>query len=284
MSKHTAAKSRSTADVWFVLAITGGTSATLQIWHATHSGGVVPLIATLVGIVPAAAAIGLSHVVAGHKSAAALRLITFAVMLAVMAASASAVAAVVRPIDGRVFSWVFGLALDAAALACVWVLLGDHDRKAAEATALQVAESTAAEARTATAEATARASGLETELARVSAELTAARAAAEALRSTAPVPPRRPRKRARVSGDTQDLTTELRAMQMLDAHPELRAKGQGSELGRRLGVSAATGRRLHASLTAEDRSAERAAQVAHEQVAQPDGEQGTEHAQSEPLA
>jgi hypothetical protein len=262
-AKH-APKTRSTADVWFVLIITGGASAILQMWHATHSGGTVLLIAGLVGLVPPAAAIGLSHVVAGHKSAALLRVITVAVMLSVMAASASASAAVIRPIDGPQFSWVLALALDAAALASVWVLLGDQERKAAEGSAVETAERAAAEARRTAAEATGRAFALEADLVSVRADLATAVATAEALRSAAPpLPSRRSsrpaakaRRSAHGSADTQDLTAELRAIQMLDAHPEMRAKGQGAELGRRLGVSPAHGRRLHARLTSEERPAD----------------------------
>lgn len=249
-------KGRSRADVWFVLVITGGTSATLQMWHATHATGTVLLIAALVGLVPAATAVGLSHVVASHKSVLLLRVVTFAVMLAVMAASASASAAVIRPIDGLAFAWILSVALDAAALACVWVLLGLSERKAAEATALELAGKTAAEATEAAREAAGKVAGLETELASVSAELATANVTVEALRSAAHPPPsrrsRKPQKSARRSGDTQDLTTELRALQMLDAHPELRAKGQAAELARRLGISPAHGRRLHARLVPED--------------------------------
>jgi hypothetical protein len=179
-------KPRSRADLWFVLILTGLASSVLQMYHATHAGGTVWLIAGIVGLVPSATAIGLSHVVAGHKSATVLRVITLAVMVAAMAASASAVAAVVRPIDGPWFSWVFGVALDAAALACVWVLLGEHDRQDAEVSALQVAEQSGAEARAAAAESAVRAAGLE-------AELTAARAALEAERARR-VPDRKPRR------------------------------------------------------------------------------------------
>ena len=102
---------------------------------------------------------------------------------------------------------------------------------------------------------------VEAELARMSAELTAANATAEALRTAARERRRgrsgsgapKARKSAQGSGDTEDMTTEFRAIQMLDAHPELRAKGQGAELARRLGVSPAHGRRLHGRLTAEER-------------------------------
>jgi hypothetical protein len=115
------------------------------------------------------------------------------------------------------------------------------------------------------------------ELARVSTGLAAANATAEALRQAAHGRRSRgrsaPRKAAPVSAPEsdgeQDLTAELRAIQMLDAHPELRAKGQGSELGRKLGVSPATGRRLHAALTADEHAPEHPAQALDEHPAQP---------------
>ena len=48
-----------------------------------------------------------------------------------------------------------------------------------------------------------------------------------------------------------DLTTELRAIKLLDENPELKAPRMGAELGRKLGVSEQTGRRLHSRLTAQ---------------------------------
>jgi hypothetical protein len=288
---ESAPKGGSKADVWFVLILTGGTSASLQMWHAVHAdkaGGLFWVVAALVGIVPAATAIGLSHVVVSHKNAVWLRVVTVGVMLAIMAASASAIAATVHPLEVKAFNWILALALDAAALACVWVLLGDSERKAAEASALELAQAEAEQARTEAAQAAHEASGaaeklasvraaLEADVTRLSAELAAANATAEALRQAAH--PRRSkgrsvlRKPAPVSrdqgADEQDLTAELRAIQMLDAHPELRAKGQGSELGRRLGISPAHGRRLHAALTSDEHAPEHPAQDTSERPAQP---------------
>lgn len=261
-AKHAqdSAPRRSKADVWFVLILTGGTSASLQMWHAVHAdhaGGLFWIVAALVGIVPAATAIGLSHVVVSHKNAVWLRVVTVGVMLAIMAASASATAATVHPLEVKAFNWVLALALDAAALACVWVLLADSERKAAQATALELAQAGTEQARTKAAEAAQGADALEAELARVSAELTAAHAAAEALREAAhdrrAKGSPRARKSPRTRTEPDDVATELRALQMLDAHPELKQPGMGSELGRRLGIHPATGRRLHARLTAEKR-------------------------------
>jgi hypothetical protein len=262
------AQAASRTDIWFVLVLTGGASAFLQMWHATHSGSTAGIVDGIVGLVPAATAIGLSHAVVSHKAAAWLRVITVVVMLAFMAAAASASASVVQPVEMRDFNWVFSLALDAAELACVWLLLGHSERKAAEATALMLAEKTASEAQSAAEEAAGKTAGLETELARVSAELTAANATVDALRSAAPLSPakrpRKPQKSARGSADTQDLTAELRAMQMLDAHPELKQKGQAAELARRLGISPSHGRRLHARLTSEERPPDPPTGPAHE--------------------
>lgn len=72
------------------------------------------------------------------------------------------------------------------------------------------------------------------------------------------------KKRAKGTRNAQggDLTTELRAIQLLDAHPELRQPRMGAELARRLGVSPATGRRLHSQLTAENRPSEALAEEA----------------------
>lgn len=54
----------------------------------------------------------------------------------------------------------------------------------------------------------------------------------------------------------EDLTTEARALMELAADPSLKEPRMGGELARRLGVSPATGRRLHARLTAQESAAE----------------------------
>jgi hypothetical protein len=58
----------------------------------------------------------------------------------------------------------------------------------------------------------------------------------------------RARKGKRPSAHAGDLSTELRALNLLTAEPALREPRMGAELARRLGVSDATGRRLHARL------------------------------------
>jgi hypothetical protein len=57
-----------------------------------------------------------------------------------------------------------------------------------------------------------------------------------------------PRRRT-APGRGKNLTTEQRAANLLDADPGLRSPRMGGELARRLGVSPATGRRLHVKLT-----------------------------------
>jgi hypothetical protein len=262
----------SNADLWFVLVLTGGTSATFQMWHAAHAIGAAVLIAVLVGIVPPAAAIGLSHVVATHRSVTVLRVITFGVMLAVMGATASASATVIHPIDGLRWGWVLALALDAAELACVWILLTERQQQIQEAkqarevgTAELITEAVADTESRVRSESAAEITKQRQQIADLEARLAARRKRSGAGGKGAP-------KTARAGESTEDLTAELRALQMLDAHPELRQPKMGSELGRRLGLHPATGRRLHARLTAEKltdgaldaRDAEHAHEGAHE--------------------
>ena len=58
-----------------------------------------------------------------------------------------------------------------------------------------------------------------------------------------------PRKGVRESAQADDVTNELRALMELKADPDLCRARMGGELARRLGVAAATGRRLHQRLT-----------------------------------
>lgn len=289
MAKHAipekAGKSSAKAAAWSVLITMGGTSVTLNIYDATHSKpALMWLIAGLRGFAPVFAAMGLSEAAARFDGGKTFRAVAFAIMTGAMLLSASAVANVLRPSYpahalGLIMSWLFGIVLDAAALTGLWIILTERERRReaerqgeaddaaqAMAEAVAAAEERAAQewelerARLAAEMAEARAE-MEAELARASTDLAAANATAEALRSAAP--PGRSRRKARPAprvrpaapgaADTADLTTELRALQMLDAHPELRAKGQGSELARRLGVSPGYGRKLHLRLTAEDR-------------------------------
>lgn len=269
---HAKTRTRSRADVWFVLILTGGTSAFLQMWHATHSGSTAGVVDVLVGVVPAATAIGLSHVVVSHKAAVWLRVVTVGVMLAFMAAAASASAAVVQPVEVRDFNWVFSFALDVAELGCVWVLLGNSERKAAESAALQAAGTAATEAAESARESGDKAARLEAELAEVRTDLAAASAAFAALRqqqkdtrkSGRGSGPKRPassppNKRAASPPNTdavsppevhvpEDVSTRAEALSILDDDPNI----SGSELGRRLGKSERYGCMLKASLVDTD--------------------------------
>ena len=274
-------QSSATTAAWAVLIGMGGTTVTFNIFHAVHAGQMLTLLALLYGIAPVFAAMGLSHIVAAHKAGWFLQAATFAVMLGAMALSIGAVAAVVGPTGGPVLRWLFGAVLDAAALIALRVILSGHERNAAESTALQAAERTAAEASGAAQDAAGKALALEADLVAVSAELTAANGALQALRMSAPSPRSRRSAggapKARRSADTADLTVELRALQMLDAHPELRSKGQATELARKLGISPGYGRKLHLRLTAEERpggapqerSGERSQEHAEERSSRP---------------
>jgi len=265
------ARSSAVIAAWAVLVGMGGTSVTYNVYHATHNGSMNVGLALLYGIAPVFAAALLSHIVAEHDGGRFLQAVTFAVMLGAMTLSIGATAAVVEPAAGPWMQWLFGAVLDAAALVALRVILTGRKRKAEAVTAMEAAERTVAEAERIAAgaagsvvEAERKTAQVEGELSAKSAELVAANAALEALRAAAPGSRRRrssgraPKaaKSAPGSGDERDLTTELRALQMLDAHPELRGEKQGAELARRLGVSAAHGRRLHARLTAEERPAD----------------------------
>jgi hypothetical protein len=238
-------------SAWGVLFAMGAASVTCQMWHSAHSGSNW-LFAVIEGLAPIGASMGLSH------AAALLRQVrwwmyalVYLIILAAMGLSANAIAQVVAPAEGPWGEWLFGGMLDGAALVALAIILNERNRQAARATAEESACGQLAGAHEAIA-------ALQAERARLETELATASAALDALRSAAPPPaPKRSRKSAKSahgSADTQDLTAELRAIQMLDAHPELRAKGHGADLGRRLGVSPAHGRRLHARLTSEERS------------------------------
>ena len=58
--------------------------------------------------------------------------------------------------------------------------------------------------------------------------------------------------RERKSAHDSDITTEFRALDEMEKDPSLRGPRMGAELARRLKVSEATGRRLHAKLTAHE--------------------------------
>jgi hypothetical protein len=202
------APGRSSAKVpaWAVLITMGGTSITLNFWDATHAASpMFWLIAGLRGFAPVLAAMFISEAGARFDGGKTFRGVTFAIMGGAMLLSASAVANVLRPSYpagwlGLGMSWLFGIVLDAAALAGLWMILTERERRreaerqgeaddAAQAMAEAVA---AAEARAGEqaqaervqieAEAAEERSALEAELARVGTELTVANATVDALK------------------------------------------------------------------------------------------------------
>lgn len=106
---------------------------------------------------------------------------------------------------------------------------------------LEATVSARAEAETALTVALTRAEKLEAKLAAKTAQAKRSRAAQGT---------------GRKGAQDEDLTTEMRALTLFEKKPELRKPGMGSELGRQLGLSAQTGRRLHARLAAQYRSGE----------------------------
>ena len=70
-------------------------------------------------------------------------------------------------------------------------------------------------------------------------------------RSAATLKPPAPRVRRSHQSAKRSMTTEERAANLLEADPALRAPRMGGELARRLDVSPATGRRLHAKLAGQ---------------------------------
>lgn len=238
---------------WLVLAGAGGITMVYNIWHATHAGHMPLGLALLYGFGPVFVAALLSHIVAEFDSGWFLKTVTFAAMIGAMSMSIGATASVIGPTAGPVLRWVFGAVLDTAALVALRVILAGRKRKTEAADALTAAEAKVREA-------SAQAARIEAELeAERAAHASAQQETAEALArvealaaKAASISAHKPRTpstaNARVSADG-DLTTELRALMELRADRELCKPRMGGELARRLGVSAATGRRLHSRLT-----------------------------------
>jgi hypothetical protein len=189
--------------------------------------------------------------------------------------SAAATGAVVLHAAPPHMAWLFGVLLDAAALLAVHFILNgptaaDVSRHAAAESAARTEHEAALQERIKVAE-TARdeavstlTAGLDAErAARESAQREAEEALTRAEKLAAKLDATSARRKAAKSrtgsgrnARAEDLTTELRAIHMLDDDPELRKPRMGGELARRLGVSPATGRRLHSKLTERDREAE----------------------------
>jgi hypothetical protein len=167
---------------------------------------------------------------------------------------------------GRRVVIAFSTSLPVIVLALIAVLI--HLRHADRAEADQVAEAAELAERQAAierAEADERTT-LRADLSALREELEAAQTArqvaedeaAETLRRAeklaaklATVSDQKPRKKpAGENAQGDDVTTELRALMELKADPDLTKPRMGGELARRLGVSSATGRRLHGRLAA----------------------------------
>jgi len=128
---------------WFVLLVTGMTSVTFNVWHATHSGRMPLGLALLIGVTPVATAMGASHMVSEHKGGKALQLICYGGMVAAMAQSIGAIAAVIGPVDGPVFRWIFGVAMDVLSLAALRVVIVQNQRHTASEAAARATEEAA---------------------------------------------------------------------------------------------------------------------------------------------
>jgi hypothetical protein len=129
----TATPTHARPAAWAVLAVTGGTTLTFNVWHATHAGHMLLPLALLYGLAPVLAAMGLSHIVAAHQGGTFMKGTAFAVMAGAMALSMGATASVLRPAAGPWFCWLFGIVIDAAALVALQVILSPESRAAAKA-------------------------------------------------------------------------------------------------------------------------------------------------------
>lgn len=181
-----APKRRSAAPAaWLVLGTMGVASVVFQVDHALGGGLPRWLIAGVVGFAPVAVSLGVAHMIALHRGGTAVRVAAILVMACGMTLSMGAIAWVVGPYYHSWLRWLFGVLLDGAALFAAWVLLGDHARRAAEASAVAEAAVMVQAAEDAARDARSEASELATALQGVRAELDALRVR---------VPARKPRR------------------------------------------------------------------------------------------
>ena len=285
MGSHSAARGgplrRAWISAWIVTVAMGGTTMAFQVYHSVKFGHLPWELAVLYGIVPLLIAILVLEIVAEWTQAPRFaKLAAYAIMGAAMFLSASATGAVVLHAAPAHFSLLPGALLDGAELLAAYFIMNGPralDRAAqAEAEKQAAAERAEADERTALraeleAVSEARAadvSALRDELdAERTARETAQREAVEALAraekldvklaaATAHGATGRTRAKGTANARSEDLTTELRAVHLLDDDPTLREPRMGGELARRLGVSPQTGRRLHSKLTKRDRENE----------------------------
>jgi len=268
---------------WAVLIGTAVTSVTYNVVHALP---VLELaLALLLGFAPAFVAACLSHVAAVLDAPGWVKAAVIAVMLGGMVLSASNTAAVVAPAEPGWRGWLFGIVLDAGALLALWAIMASRRQRNEATAAVEAArtetQAARAEAHAATAEAAELRAGLGTaqaSLAEVQAELAALRERNKTRnrgrnsgrnqgrntgRNTAPssarntAPSSAPSSAPATAGSGEDeLSIEARALQEIAG---ARAKGEtlnGSELGRRLGVTERYGRDLIKKLAAADAPAD----------------------------
>lgn len=273
---------RARAAAWIVTVVMGGTTMAFQVYHAVKFGHMPWPLAVLYGIVPLLIALLVLEIVAEWREAPwAAKAAAYAIMATAMFLSASATGAVVLRAAPGHFSLLPGALLDAAELlAAFFILNGPSAAQAVAAVARREAELLArvdAE-RSARQRSEATLQGELSDLqARAGREIeafrsdhvsdqqaleSAQREAAEALtraddlarrlaEASARKKPAKAPEAVRNSGD-DDLSLEMRALNLLVADPELRKPRMGGKLARKLDVSPATGRRLHAKLSAQD--------------------------------
>lgn len=264
----TRALGRAKAAAWMVALSMAATTMAFQVYHSIIYGRMPWELAVLFGVVPLVISVLVLEFVAQWEQAGWwAKSAAYLIMGGAMYLSAASTGDVVFHAAPVHMSWLFGVLLDGAALLAVhFILNGPRAADIARAAAAETAARSKREAellaaaeaaRTAhTADVSALREELETErAARESAQreaseaLTRAQAlAAKAATMSAQGPRKIKAASAQASGDG-DVTTELRALMELRADPELCKPRMGGELARRLGVSAATGRRLHSRLT-----------------------------------
>jgi len=273
---------RARTSAWIVTVVMGLTTMAFQVYHSVRFGHMPAELAVLYGIAPLLIAVLVLEIVAEWRGAPwPAKAGAYAIMGAAMFLSASATGDVVLAAAPPHFSLLFGALLDGAELlAAYFIMNGPTAAQAVAAVAAREAELLGridAE-RSSREQSEAALRGELSDLrARAESEINALRSdqvsgqqafenaqreAAEALaraddlaRRLADVSARKkPAKTAagpRNSND-DDLSLEMRALNLLVADPELRKPRMGGELARKLSVSPATGRRLHAKLSAQD--------------------------------
>lgn len=113
---------------WLVLISMGGTNLTFNIYHALqgadHGHALAIGLAFLYGVIPVAASLGLSHMVAAYEGSGWMRGIAFTVMVCAMSLSVEATAVTIKPVAGPEMCWVFPGVVDTAALVALRFVIG----------------------------------------------------------------------------------------------------------------------------------------------------------------